>query len=172
MLHLSTLNFDVSLSWSRQWWLSSIVSGWIFVDLRSRRTQGVSHVSDLKHKAWNNNLSLKSPEFLCYFLQVWPRPLISAPPPRCHGGTAHRRLCSESVWCCFTGCCCITAASLRAAGRCCTCTTRWSLLYETRWEGSPSWARAKVHTHTQVFTSAKLTLETFNKNETRNTYLT
>lgn len=79
------------------------------------------------------------------------------PPPRHHGGVAQQRLCSESVWCCCTGCCCITAASQRAAGRCCTCMTRWFLRCETRWEESLSWARAKVHTHTNMQNVAEVT---------------
>lgn len=70
--------------------------------------------------------------------------------PHHSGGAAPRRRCSESVCYCCTGCCCIMAASQRAAGPCCTCTTRWSLLYETRCGRSLSWARARVHTHTHT----------------------
>lgn len=98
---------------------------------------------------WNHQLPLRG---FVFFLQAWSRPRSRALDPRYHGGVAWRRLSSESVCCCCTGCCCITAASQRAAGRCCTCTTRWSLLSETRWGRSPSWARAKVQTHTDIHT--------------------
>lgn len=98
---------------------------------------------------WNHQLPLRG---FVFFLQAWSRPRSRALDPRYHGGAAWRRLSSESVCCCCTGCCCITAASQRAAGRCCTCTTRWSLLSETRWGRSPSWARAKVQTHTDTHT--------------------
>lgn len=83
-------------------------------------------------------------------LQVGPHPPCRAPHLRCHGGAARQRLCSESVCCCCIGCCYITAASQRAAGHCCTCTTRWSPLYETLWGRSPNWERVKVHTHNIV----------------------
>ncbi len=154
MLHLFTQNsISLFLSWFRRWWLFSIVSGWIFVVLRSQRTQQVGRISYLKHKAGNIDRR-NTQQCVCFvfFLQDWPRPRSSAPPPRCRGGAALRRLCSESACCCCTGCCCITAASQRAADHCCTCTTRWSLLYETRWGRSPSWARARVHTHTHLRT--------------------
>ena len=101
---------------------------------------------------WSHQLPLRG---FVFFLQARLRPRSRATAPRYHGGAAWRRPSSESVCCCCTGCCCITAASQRAAGRCCTCTTRWSLLSETRWGRSPSWARAKVQkhilTHTQCF---------------------
>ena len=108
---------------------------------------------------WSHQLPLRG---FVFFLQARLRPRSRATAPRYHGGAAWRRPSSESVCCCCTGCCCITAASQRAAGRCCTCTTRWSLLSETRWGRSPSWARAKVlkhiltHTHTHtVFCEVK-----------------
>lgn len=60
VLHLSTQNSSLSLfvSWFRQWWLFSIVSGWMFVVLRSQQIPQVSHFSDLNMRLETFSMSL------------------------------------------------------------------------------------------------------------------